>query len=170
MSVSIYRIYSDKGELQYYGSTKRTILHRFSEHKGHYKRNTNKCMSINLFHAYGVENCYIELVEEVTEELREEREAYYIRNFECVNKVIPTRTMQEYQKEYREQNKVKNTEYQKEYRQKNKEKHAEYQKEYQQKNKVKNAEYQKAHRERKKISSNTIDNAEEEKKSNAEEI
>ena len=184
MSVSIYRIYSDKGELQYYGSTTQKINRRFSHHKGGFNRNINKCTSIKLFQEYGVENCYVELVEEVTEELRKEREAYYIKTFECVNKTIPARTLQEYRKEYQEKNKEKNAEYQKEYREKNKEKNAEYTKEYQEKNKEKIAEKRKAYQEknkvkiaeqlkaryqRKKISSNNIDNADEEK-CNAEEI
>jgi hypothetical protein len=170
MSVYIYRIYSDKGELQYYGSTKHTILHRFSDHKTKYERNINECTSFKVFQEYGVENCYVELLEKVTEELRKEREAYYIRNFECVNKTIPARTWREYHKEYNEQNKVQLAEQRKAYAEQNKEKIAEYQKEYREKNKVKIAEQRKALYQRKKISSNNIDNAKEEKKSNAEEI
>jgi hypothetical protein len=171
MSVSIYRIYSDKGELQYYGSTTRTLNERFLEHKSGY-RIGKKCTSIKLFQEYSINNCYIQLLEEVTEELRYERESYYIKTFECVNTKIPERTREEHieqnkvkiaeqqtkyrerykgeqykvkiaekNKAYAEQNKEKIAEYRKEYNEKNKVKIAEYKKEYNEKNKVKNAEY-----------------------------
>ena len=56
-------------------------------------------MCFELFEKYGVENCKIYLVELYPCKSREEleaREGYYIRNYNCVNKIIPGRTKKEY--------------------------------------------------------------------------
>ena len=55
---------------------------------------------------YGVQNCNIALLELFPCESKDElvsKEAYYIRKLDCVNKVIPDRTMNE----WREDNKDK---------------------------------------------------------------
>ena len=66
--------------------------------------------SFELFKKYGIENCNIILLELVNAKCKDElhsREAYYIKTLKCVNKVVPTRTMKEYSKEWYENNKNK---------------------------------------------------------------
>jgi len=124
----IYKLYNQYGV--YYGSTIQTLKARFAVHKCGAK--TKKCTSKILFK----DGCIpkIELLEEVEfddiKELRE-REGYYIRNLDCVNKDIPGRT----DKEYRIDNRDKKLEYQKEYYLDNKDKKKEYQKKYNEVNK-----------------------------------
>jgi hypothetical protein len=91
----IYKIkpigdYDDKD--CYYGSTILTLSLRFINHITSYKRfklgKTNKCSVFSLFDKYGVENCYIQLVEQVDFEIKQtllDREIYYIKNNPCVN-------------------------------------------------------------------------------------
>ena len=75
--------------------------------------------SFDLFDEYGVENCNIILLELYPCSSRDEltsRESYFIRSLDCVNKIIPDRTHNEYcetnkdiilksNKQYREENK-----------------------------------------------------------------
>jgi len=137
----IYMIYpkvddADEGDV-YYGSTTVTLARRMAKHR------TQSCCKI-LFDKYGVENCFIELVEEYPCETREhlnKKEGEYIRNHKCINKRIAGRThkeyyvehhdkMKEYHKHYRDDNSDKMKEYQKEYRTDNTDKYLEYQKQY----------------------------------------
>ena len=164
----------------YYGATIQPLSKRMGVHRSNYKAyKEEKCAiatSFILFDKYGVDNCKIELVEEIECKSKEElhqREAYWIRNNNCVNKNIPGRTdkeyrednkekLKEYNKEYREQNKEKLKEYfeqnrekikeyRKEYREQNREKIKEYRKEYYEQNREKinekNKEYKKEYRE-----------------------
>lgn len=88
MSWSIYRIYSDKGDLQYYGSTIMDIKKRLKSHINSFKypsSNQRACASKILFKTYGVEHCYIEVIEEGTDDTRYDRESYYISNNVCIN-------------------------------------------------------------------------------------
>jgi predicted GIY-YIG superfamily endonuclease len=92
----IYRVYSDIGPLQYYGSTK-NIHQRWLEHKSTYKLNKPNRTVLNVLNAYSYDNCNIEIVEEI--ELKENvkpREKYWIINNECVNKQIPTNTLKDW--------------------------------------------------------------------------
>jgi len=116
---SIYKLYNEHGT--YYGSTITSLKKRFKIH--HYDSNDkNKNHSSKILFQ---NNCIpkIELIEDVEfnniQELRD-REAYYIRNLECVNKVIPDRTRQEYIKQYNLINKEKIAHKNNEYREKNK--------------------------------------------------
>ena len=139
-------------ELVYYGSTVNPLYKRKGQHKAQYKINKNKCTSKLLFEI-GIDDVIITLVENVNCNTKEEllqRERFYIKNNNCVNKNIPTRTNKEYkvyQKDYKEINKDKikkyKKEYNKEYREINKDKQKEYQKEYKEINKDKIKEYQK---------------------------
>jgi hypothetical protein len=140
MSINIYKISCNISGLQYYGSTSESIDKRLQGHQNSYKRYVDdKTNYTSSFEIIKNDNYTIELMEECNDENRDERESYYIRNFECVNKVIPDRTkkeyMKEYQKEYYENNKEYHKEYHKEYRENNKEKISEKKKEYYENNK-----------------------------------
>jgi hypothetical protein len=100
MSWSIYRIYSDKGDLQYYGSTTMDIKKRFRQHKSDIHR--KQCSSFILFETYGIENCYIEVIEEGADNTQLDRESYYILNNKCVNKVLAKRSKCEWYKANKE--------------------------------------------------------------------
>jgi hypothetical protein len=127
---TIYRIYSDKGDLQYYGSTSQSLKQRWSEHKSRYRnvilKNKDQwaCKSREIFNAYGIDNCCIELIEECVPELSKERERYYIENNNCVNTKIPGRIIN--LKEYREEHKEHLTEISKKWYENNKKKVKEY--------------------------------------------
>jgi hypothetical protein len=83
MSGKVYKIYSHKGDKVYIGSTTdRYLCNRFSDHRTDYRAG-KRCTSCVLFDEYGMENCNIELIEEVEYkdvlELKE-REQYWIDN------------------------------------------------------------------------------------------
>ena len=166
----VYKIESHLGDKVYYGSTTKKLLsQRMTKHRSDYKcwlkGKRELITSFNLFEEYGLENCKIILVESCPCETKDElkaRESYYIRNFECVNKVIPDRTMKEYYednkskileraKEYQTNNKVKISEQKKEYQTNNKVKISEQKKEYRTNNKVKISEHMKEYHEDNKV-------------------
>ena len=84
-------------------------------------------MSSGLFDEYGVENCYIELIELFPCKSKDElkmRENHYIRSLVCVNKnraIITPEERKEYVAEYYEKNKEEILRQKAEYREKNKE-------------------------------------------------
>ena len=162
----IYKIESHLGDKIYIGSTCQPYLSkRLEGHRSSYKRwkngkSNNAVTSFNLFDEYGVENCQIILLESCSfksiDELRA-REAYYIQSNNCINRMIPNRTLKEWYsdnrddklkkvKEYQEQNKEKI----KEYQEQNKERLQENAKLYRKQNKEKIKEYAKKYRESKK--------------------
>jgi hypothetical protein len=115
-------------EKVYVGSTtKQYLSQRMNAHRSAYKKwksgkqNTSIYKSYDLFDLYGVENCTIILLETVCCNSKEElyaREAFYIKNLNTINTVVPLRTEAEYYiankekiikrgKEYRELNKDK---------------------------------------------------------------
>lgn len=116
----IYKIESLKGNKVYIGSTtKKYLSQRMDTHRSDYKRWRNNkkgyVTSYNLFEEYGIENCEIVLLELFPcgslDELHA-REGYYIREIDCVNKIVQGRTRQEYNetnkdkfKKYRTDNK-----------------------------------------------------------------
>ena len=132
----------------YFGSTLQKLCKRMDFHRGSYKRWKNgkstKVMCYELFEKYGLENCKIYLVElypcKSKEEL-ESKEGYYIRNYNCNNKLIPGRT----KKEWCTDNKEKLQEYYKEWCTDNKDIIARNKKEYFNDNKVKIVEYKKVY-------------------------
>ena len=134
----------------YIGSTNREYLcQRMAARKynyKHYKKGSgNKVMSFDIFDKYGLENVKITLIEAVNANSKDEllsREAYYIRNTNCINKYIPLRT----DKQYYEDNKDKISEQQKQYYEDNKDKI----KQYKEQNKDKIKEYLKHYRENNK--------------------
>jgi hypothetical protein len=151
----IYKIYSYENDDVYYGSTCETLSQRMARHRGHLKDYKNgKGANITSFKILELTSAKIELVEEFPCNSKEEllqREGYYIRNNNCVNKCIAGRTKKEYNEQYCEKNKEQIKEKKKEYRQQNKDKNKEYQKEYRQQNieqiKEKKKEYREANRE-----------------------
>ena len=144
-NTKIYKIWSPQGANIYIGSTtKKYLSQRMDSHRHDYKSETVvKTTSKLIFEEYGVENCFIELIE--AKDCKDSHESsqlegHYIRTMDCVNKNIPGRTMKEYRetnketiKEYRDINKNK----MKEYQAINKEKLKEYFKIYQKANREK---------------------------------
>ena len=150
----IYMVYpkvdnADEGDV-YYGSTTNTLSRRMTQH-----RHQTQCKI--LFDKYGIEKCFIELVEKYSCETKDEltkKEGEYIRANKCINKVIPGRTQKEWlrdnsdkvkqtYKEYRIDNKDKYKEYNKQHYIENCEKRKEHQKQYNDKNKDKITEQKK---------------------------
>ena len=151
----IYMVYpkvdnADEGDV-YYGSTTVTLARRMAKH-----RTTKKCSSKLLFDKYGIENCFIELVEEYPCEIREQlnkKEGEYIRANKCVNKEVAGRTRKEWlcdnsdkMKEYKKQYYIENIDKLKQYYIENCEKRKEHQKQYRTQNndKIKEQQKQKA--------------------------
>ena len=102
----IYKLSCNVTGKVYYGSTTRTISHRISRHKTSFRLDRG-CRSKEIIENWDYKT---EVLEEVNLENRLERESYYIKNFDCVNKKIPLRTKKEFMKEYdKERNKEKYT-------------------------------------------------------------
>lgn len=129
----VYRIepitVGEEGDV-YIGSTSLPMLStRMANHRNTYKfwkRGKGLYMtSYSLFEKYGVENCKIVLLESVNAANKDElsaREGYWIRNTNCVNKIIVGRTMREW--------KIDNREHIKQYDEANKERRQKYFEEY----------------------------------------
>ena len=143
----IYKLVSPSG-LTYVGSTTQPLYDRKGGHKGNYKRwkegKRTNCSSFQLFDE-AIDDIEIILIEDYPCETKEElhkRERHWVKRTTCVNKQIPSRTKQEYGREYYQKNKdrirEKHSDYQREYnakyREKNKvvlaEKHRKYNKEH----------------------------------------
>lgn len=130
----IYRLISSTGE-QYIGSTTQPLSKRLYMHKQGFKnwqngKITGNCTSIVLFIFGDVD---IVLIEEYPCKNKEQlyaREREWIETLDCVNKVIPTRTKEE----YRSVNKDKYLQYHRQYYENNKEKMLEIDKEYRRQN------------------------------------
>lgn len=106
------------GGKTYYGSTIKTLEERLINHKCDYKRNHH---NLTAFEVLKEDDCKIELVEDILcDSLSELRlkEAEYIKNNDCVNKVVPGRT----NKEWLDDNKERRQKYKTDYWHKNKEK------------------------------------------------
>jgi glucosamine 6-phosphate synthetase-like amidotransferase/phosphosugar isomerase protein len=117
------------------------------KHRQDYKRwkndKFNYITSFQLFDEYGLENCFIELLEgkecKSKDELRQ-LEGKYIRELVCVNQKVAGQT----RKEYYEENKVEISEQKKLYREDNKQKISEQQKQKYERTKEKILERQSA--------------------------
>ena len=99
----VYKIEAINGKPEdiYIGSTTLLLCKRMAHHRS----NESTCNSKILFEKYGVKNCKIVLIENVNVKTKEEllqREAFYIKSLQCINKSIPLRTY----KEYYEENKI----------------------------------------------------------------
>ena len=116
----------DEGDVYIGSTTKQYLSQRMTAHRGNYKRfkynKVNKRVrAFDLFDKYGIENCDIILIEQVEANSIDElhiREAHYIKTIKCNNKMIPTRTQQEWRdenkekmKQYRDDHKDKQKQY-----------------------------------------------------------
>ena len=148
----IYKISSPSNNLVYYGSTTQSLSQRLAGHNADYKKDKTNSSKFIL----ECEDYKIELIENYPCNNREQlmkKEGEYIKNNDCVNKVISGRT----DKEYYEDNKDKINERNKQYKINNKDKLKEVNKkyyidninkinQYRTKNKQAIAERQKEHR------------------------
>ena len=110
----VYKIWSPQGDKIYVGSTTKELLcQRMTSHRSNYKKWKNKkeglTTSFLLFDEYGLENCFIELLEakECTskDELRQ-LEGKYVRELLCVNKIIPGRSDKQYRDETKDKRQI----------------------------------------------------------------
>ena len=116
----IYKIVCDTTGLTYIGSTIQGLSSRISGHRADYKKYLNKKRDfITSFKVLENDNFKIILIENFpcnSKEELEREERNYIETMDCINKVIPTQTYEEYY----ENNKDKLLEYKKQYWEKNK--------------------------------------------------
>ena len=109
----------EEGDIYIGSTTKDYLSQRMVQHKSNYKRwknetDTKFITNFKLFDKYGVDNFQIVLLESVDANDYNElvaKEASYIRNLKCVNKVIPNRTYSEYKEENKEKIREKKKEY-----------------------------------------------------------
>ena len=121
----VYKIWSTQGDKIYIGSTtKQYLSQRMTAHRGNYnywKSGKGEFItSYIIFDEYGLDNCFIELLEAKSCSSKDELkqlEGGYIRELACVNKRVESRT----KKEYEEENKEKFSGLKKEHYQNNKE-------------------------------------------------
>jgi hypothetical protein len=144
----IYKIESHLGDKIYIGSTtKQYLSQRMVAHRNDYKKwknNKGGCVRVyELFDEYGIDNCFITLIEmspcSTRDELRA-KEGFYIRSIACVNKNIAGRSVKEYTEENKEKRRQlfedfheNNPNYSKEYYEANKEHYAELRNAYKEK-------------------------------------
>lgn len=135
----IYKIVDIGYNKCYIGSTCESLSQRMARHRKDFKRwqqeKRNSYSLFDIFDEFGVDNCKIELIEKCDVEDKEalrKREGLYIKENECVNKMISGRTrIQRYQdnkdkellqcKLYQEKHKDKIKQYHKKRYQDNKE-------------------------------------------------
>ena len=136
----IYKIVDNTNGNIYIGSTtESTLARRLQKHKANYNqyiKNENKTLttSFNIIKNGDYDIILLEKCNNITSKYElHARERFYIENNNCVNKIIPGRTIQEYRQDnkeyfqnkwrkYKEQNKDKINEKANEYRQLNKDK------------------------------------------------
>jgi hypothetical protein len=142
-NAKIYKIVSDETDEVYYGSTCAKLNRRFAQHKGNFKvweKDNEKNSYTTSFKIMKYDTAKIILVEDYPCERKEQlaaRERFWIESNECVNKVIPTRTIKEYTTIYRQNNKEQLKEKRANYYQSNSEKFKEKSAIYKQNNKEK---------------------------------
>ena len=161
----VYKIWSPNGDKVYIGSTtKKYLSQRMTAHRCDYIRwkdkKRNFVSSFILFDEYGLNNCFIELLEAKScasnDELKK-LEGRYIREKSCVNKVIPDRGTKEWGNDnalyiseqfhkWYEVNKENCKEQQQQYREKNKQTISEYKKKKYMENKTDKLAYQHEYR------------------------
>ena len=107
----IYKVYSPSKNITYYGSTTHDLQKRLINHIRKYKYyKDGKTNYVSVNDVLEGNDAIIELVENFSCNNRKEltdREGYYIKNNECINKNIPGRTPEEYR--------LENIDYYKEY-------------------------------------------------------
>ena len=139
----IYKIVDVGYNKCYIGSTCESLSQRMARHRKDFKRwqegKRNSYSLFGIFDEFGLDNCRIELLEKYEAEDKEtlrKQEGFYIKQLDCVNKMVAGRTrIQHY-----EDNKEKVLLQSKSYRENNKDKIKEYHEKHYQKNKDKNNE------------------------------
>ena len=128
-NAKIYKIVDNTNDNIYIGSTCKTLKTRLSVHKSDYKRFLKGLYNnVKSFDIIKNNDYKIELLEDCNIKTKQElltREKYYIKNNDCLNKNTPGRTdkeIQQYQKEYYNDNKDKLDIIHKAYNETNKEK------------------------------------------------
>ena len=91
----IYKLISDHTDEIYIGSTCQLLCHRLSGHARDFREGKNQCTCRNMFELGKVKIVLIENVPCDSKEELYKRERHYIENMNCVNKLIPGRTMAE---------------------------------------------------------------------------
>ena len=117
----IYKLWSPSTGLTYFGSTTQKLAQRLAEHKA------KRCYKSSL--VLEQEDYCIELLEDYpccNKSQLERKEGEYIKNNECVNKIVAGRTKQEYRIDNHDAIKAN----QKKYNDATKEKHSQYYKAY----------------------------------------
>ncbi len=157
----VYKLVSNQTDKVYIGSTIQPLAKRKGCHIATYKGyQEGKFKYVTSFEIIKYGDCDIVLLENVNCESKDQlhaRERHYIESMDCVNKIIPTRTIKEYiadnaeklkeiQKQYYAKNAEKFKEILKRYRANNADKIKEKQKRYRAKNADKIKEKQKRYR------------------------
>ena len=91
----IYKLVSDHTDEIYIGSTCQLLCHRLSQHARDFREGKNKCTCKNMFELGKVKIVLIENVPCDSKEELYKRERHYIETMDCVNKLIPGRTVAE---------------------------------------------------------------------------
>jgi hypothetical protein len=134
----VYRLDCLTTNKVYIGSTCcKNLSLRLSDHVSKFKRWKNGCRknSTTSFQIIEHGNYKISLIELFPCDSKDEltaRESHYIRTIDCINKVIPDRTKEEYRPQYYEKNKEIIKERSQNYREEHEEKLKEYFKTYRQ--------------------------------------
>lgn len=115
----IYKLFSKSTGLTYYGSTTKKLEYRMSEHYSTYKafqegKHDKYYTSFEVLHQ---DDCIIECVLLYPCNNKRElelKEGYYIRNNECVNRIVPGRSIKEWREDNKERIALQNAKYRKE--------------------------------------------------------
>jgi len=151
----VYRIHSPSANLNYIGSTCKTLSKRLIDHRSAFNRykDDKGDVYITSFEVLEYPDACILLIEnfpcENKKEL-EQREGDFIKSVECVNERVAGRTGNESSKEYYKKNKEQILARKKEYKKQNKEKVKEKNKIYNEQNKEKILEQTKEYRQKNK--------------------
>jgi len=151
----IYFVRSNNPDItcKYVGSTIQTLAQRMTGHRAGYKRwlagEENACAIYYEFQKYGIEQFHIELIEDYPCEREEQllaRENFFIRQEECVNKImaiLTTEERKEYKKQYHQEHIEERQEYLADYREQHREEAKTYSRQYYQENTEKALQYRK---------------------------
>ena len=152
----IYKIYCNITGETYYGSTCQPVSVRMGQHRSDAKENSKKtCTSKSIIVRDDYDYSLIENHKCNNKQELHARERYWIENNECINKIVPNRTLEEYYLDNKEYIKDQHKKWRENggnmvekkrkviYREENKEKIAKTTKAYYLKNKVASDAYQK---------------------------
>ena len=153
-------------KIYYIGSTYDKLKQRWTNHKTHYKNNSQKISIFEYFDKYGLEKFSIHLIKSYDVYRVNHNDHKHLKAYEqlwinklkgCCNKISAFQPLKKEQlkkssKKYREKNKEQIKEQKKEYRENNKEQIKQYWKQYNEKNKEeikqKNKEYNEKNKEK----------------------